>query len=153
MRADSVLISGILGRYCRHWYPHAAKSPTEAPIFPSILKGSDLFLYSVFVALGLDVENRPMLTWSEDNVYSNHWGHKINFVGARGCGVGAYTTNVGGNDETTRKIYAAFGPRKEIQWLNAPNRSTAQDGFYYLSVRFFSFPFLITLELLCCKLT
>jgi hypothetical protein len=52
---------GVLGCYCRHWYPHVAQSPTDAPMFPSILKGSDLYLYCVFVALGLEVDICPVI--------------------------------------------------------------------------------------------
>jgi hypothetical protein len=133
----SLFSGGIIGCYCHHWYPHAAESPKEAPMFPSILKGSDLFLYCVFVALGLEVEIRPVLTCGDEDEYGEYLGRQIDYVGELGCGVGAYTTYVGGNDETTKEIYAAFGPQKKIHWLNAPDDSTRQDGFYYPSVGIF----------------
>jgi hypothetical protein len=62
---------------------------------------------------------------------------EVVYVGERGCGFGAYTAYLGGHEESTKDIYAKFGPQKKVHWLNAPDASTMQESFYYPSVRFF----------------
>jgi hypothetical protein len=70
-------------------------------MFPSILKGSDLYLYCVFVALGLEVDICPVI---EKTKYKDRWGKKAEdsvsgggvkenvWVGGKGCGTGAVET-------------------------------------------------------------
>jgi hypothetical protein len=40
----------------------------------------------------------------------------------------------GNNGEVIEDIYGEFGPRQSIQWLNFPDASTRQVGFYHLAV-------------------
>ncbi len=119
-------------------------------MYTAILKGSDLFLYCVFVALGLDVEIRPVLPYfkEDDEAVDSEYGEEFYFDAKHDCGAGAYRMRFGGDGESTKYTYAVFGRQTRIHWLNAPDGSTAQPGFYYPSVRFCLqrlFP--------CCKLT
>lgn len=52
-------LGGILGVYCSHAYPHAAKFASK--LLPRGLKGADLALFSVLKTLGLEVDVRPVL--------------------------------------------------------------------------------------------
>jgi hypothetical protein len=130
------IVGGVLGCYCQHWYPHTANSPKHAPIFPSVLKGSDLYLYCVFVALGLEVTIHPVLARDYDEVEERVYDdHDEVYVGDHPCGTGAAETDMGGyDDQAIEEVYAEFGQRETIQWLNAPDASTRQVGFYHLAV-------------------
>ncbi|KAJ4299289.1 hypothetical protein N0V90_004533 [Kalmusia sp. IMI 367209] len=50
---------GTLGVFCQHAYAHSTPEGIEA--LPGVLKGSDMAVYSVFLALGLNVCIRPVL--------------------------------------------------------------------------------------------
>ncbi len=136
-----IFLGGVLGCYCQHWYPLVAESPKHSPIFPSVLKGSDLYLYCVFVALGLKVTIRPVLArdYDEDEGRTYDDDDEV-YVGNHHCGTGAAETDRGGNDgEMEDEVYAVFGQRMKIQWLNEPDASTRQVGFYHLAVSAVSF--------------
>ncbi len=120
-------------------------------MFPSILKGSDLYLYCVFVALGLKVRIRPVMErkasgdrWEDDDE-PDEAGDEY-YVGKFRCGTGAVETDRGGyDDDSVEDTYAEFGHRESVHWLNAPDRSTRQVGFYHLAVRFFPLLWLLPL--------
>lgn len=57
---------GVLGYFCVNSYPHT--SVDADTLFPHILQGADLSLYSALRAIGLEVNIRPVLIWDgEDN--------------------------------------------------------------------------------------
>ncbi len=53
---------GMLGIHCTHAYAHSTQSGGKA--LPAVLKGSDMAVYAVFRAHGLEVYVRPMVKWT-----------------------------------------------------------------------------------------
>lgn len=146
------LVGGTLGCYCRHTYPHAASSPPDAPLFPSVLKGSDLYLYAVFSALGLKVDIRLILDdaesdedeygyESDDDMKDNKGDNgKPSYVRFDRRGNGALRSNwVADDDVRQRGICEKFGQSIMVNWLNKPNDCTKDVGYYYPSVRHLPF--------------
>ncbi|KAG2416014.1 hypothetical protein HFD88_007206 [Aspergillus terreus] len=69
---DYMTQGGILGIYCSHAYPHT--SPVARELLPSILKGSDLMIYSIFQSFGIECVILPILenkhySWDEDDAF------------------------------------------------------------------------------------
>lgn len=65
-------LGGILGIYCSHAYPHT--SPVAQELLPSILKGSDLMIYSIFQSFGIECAILPILknkhySWDENDAF------------------------------------------------------------------------------------
>ncbi|KAF2192854.1 hypothetical protein K469DRAFT_692973 [Zopfia rhizophila CBS 207.26] len=58
---------GYLGIYCQHAYAHS--TPEGSSAIPSVLKGSDMVIYSIFLALGLQVSVHPILDHKCDYEY------------------------------------------------------------------------------------
>ncbi|KAL5366645.1 hypothetical protein BJX96DRAFT_161263 [Aspergillus floccosus] len=66
---DFMTPGGILGIYCSHAYPHT--SPVAQELLPSILKGSDLMVYSIFQSFGIEIVILPILKDQDYNWYEN----------------------------------------------------------------------------------
>ncbi len=111
-------------------------------MFPSILKGSDLYLYCVFVALGLEVQIRAVLDNDDDEDYEERYeasetscgGYDV-WVSNFRCGTGAFATDTGGDESVPiEEAFAEFGHQEGVHWINGPDPSTREVGFYHLAV-------------------
>ncbi|KAK2773447.1 hypothetical protein FQN53_004167 [Emmonsiellopsis sp. PD_33] len=125
---------GLLGFYCCHAYPHSARSAPGSPLFPSILKGIDLQVYSTFHALGLDVQVRTALPdsrtssdpWWDNDEYDEQQSESEEFPedaptflshrsDTEGTNITDACTDEGfGWDE----VLSAFGTEVRVRWLN-----------------------------------
>ncbi|RFU25895.1 hypothetical protein B7463_g10442, partial [Scytalidium lignicola] len=130
---------GLLGFYCCHSYPHSTKSPAGAPLFPSVLKGVDLCLYSVLQELGLEVQVRPVLNatrdpydYDSDNSEDGGATDTKWYVGDESKGL--VTTDTGGYDGASWKdIWSGFGNQLDVHWLNTPTAKPTQEGYVHLT--------------------
>ncbi|USP77941.1 hypothetical protein yc1106_05215 [Curvularia clavata] len=124
---------GYLGVFCQHAYAHSTKEGAKA--LPTVLKGVDMAVYSVFKRLGQRVKVRPVFdldnpglwndeyddTQDEDEDQESEENGVKAFVG-NSCGQ-IVVTDAGGyegssNDEILR---AAPGDWLRVVWLNRPS--------------------------------
>ena len=138
------VLGGLLGFYCLHAYPHSTKTPRDAQLFPSVLKGVDLLLYSLLRALDLKVDIRPVL----QDVSDVYWGDydddssrkqgdpydeemKTTMSYVRKTMDGIVVTETGGYEESTEEILEGFGNPVRVKWLNQP--VAGQQGYVHMT--------------------
>ncbi|KAH8805189.1 hypothetical protein F5884DRAFT_798665 [Xylogone sp. PMI_703] len=129
---------GRLGFFCCHTYPHSSKSPADAPLFPSVLKGVDLCLFSVFKKLGLDVHVRRVLRSEIESIYGTREADCVKETMARPYvskhSEGLTITERGGEDDSTQhQIWSVFGKRSRVLWLNSAMGKPKQMSFVHLT--------------------
>lgn len=64
------MTGGFLGIYCQHAYAHSTDEGIVA--LPEALKGTDMAIYTVFLALGLDISIRGVLKVDKEMMYDDH---------------------------------------------------------------------------------
>jgi hypothetical protein len=124
-----VRTGGYLGIGCQHAYAHSTEQGAQE--LPAILKGSDMAVYSIFKALGLQVVVRPIFdlknNWyfglEKQDKYEGEVSrqlHKdLDFVG-RNMG-GVQTTEIGGEDSGPAEVLSEVdGDWYKIEWLTRP---------------------------------
>lgn len=129
------VLGGLLGFYCRHAYPHSTKTPREAPLFPSVLKGVDLFLYSVLRALDLKVDIRPVMQDVTDDYYDyddepkDPYDEQMKTTKSyvRSSMDGIVVTRDGCYSMAIEEILSGFANPVRVKWLNEP--VAGQQGF------------------------
>ena len=129
---------GYLGVFCSHAYAHNTVEGGES--LPAVLKGADMAVYSVFQALGLDVEvcnvldkvNDPWLE-AEDRGGKNSICRKYNRVGKLGQ---LKTTDTGGwESHSWHDILDDFSHNETtVNWLTDPPTKYLNPGFVHLTV-------------------
>lgn len=63
------MTGGFLGIYLQHPYAHSTDEGIDA--LPGALKGTDMAIYTVFLALGLDISIRPVLKLDEAKIHDD----------------------------------------------------------------------------------
>ncbi|KAF2635634.1 hypothetical protein P280DRAFT_436898 [Massarina eburnea CBS 473.64] len=115
---------GYLGVGCQHAYAHS--TPKGISSLPGVLKGSDMAVYSVFKALGLDVTIRPVLqldesgdgcslviSVNEDHLDEDFIGHSLSEL--------VITERGGNGDCPGQLILNEFGGSwMSVNWLTYP---------------------------------
>lgn len=145
---------GTLGIYCQHAYAHSTVEGAAA--LPGILKGSDMALYAVFLALGLAVSVHPILAHRDSYGFHKYmeWYEEISAMNREHmayekrileCGdsllkhtyVGNLDdtiklTSVGGYEEPFPEISKAWGGvLRDVTWVDTPNSSNKNVGFVH----------------------
>lgn len=137
----TALLGGYLGIYCQHAYAHTHED--GARTLPQTLKGSDMAVYDVFKAVGLEIQVRAILDArdsldeyiedyeertmydSEDEVRSDYEPPRLQTHAVVGNLGGYGTTETGGweeqgIDEIIEEWSESF---MNIVWVNEPHHS------------------------------
>lgn len=141
-------LGGYLGAYCQHAYAHS--TPEGGRSLPAVLKGSDMSIYEVFLALGLHVAVRPVLE-KIVNLEENNKGYysdsetegemrSHDFVGKELGNV--HFTDCGGCEETMLDIYDTF-PHDwlAVTWLTPPKWEGIGMAHLAVSIHLYKFTF------------
>ena len=131
-----LLTGGYLGVFCSHAYAHNTVEGGES--LPAVLKGTDMAVYSVFQALGLDAKVCNVLDKVNDSDEEDGGGEKsiyrnYNRVGKLGQ---LKTTYVGRHDDYDwYDILEAFSrDETTVDWLTDPPTKYLNPGFVHLTV-------------------
>ncbi|KAF1969278.1 hypothetical protein BU23DRAFT_591683 [Bimuria novae-zelandiae CBS 107.79] len=112
---------GSLGIFCQHAYAHSTPEGIEA--FPGVLKGVDMAVYSVFLAIGLHISVRPVLEFSLRDEYDDYYDMddedpatddcaEKNFIGRQLKSL--VVSDAGGYEESRKEVLESYGG----EWLN-----------------------------------
>ncbi|KAF2795417.1 hypothetical protein K505DRAFT_382401 [Melanomma pulvis-pyrius CBS 109.77] len=127
--AEFMADGGYLGICCQHAYAHS--TPEGVKSLPAILKGSDMAVYSIFLALGLDISVRPILSL-EDNWFFDFYDiNDQNYVGDK---LRQIKLTEAGNyeDEDSNEILREFGGKwLKVNWLTHPTSKNV--GFVHMT--------------------
>lgn len=124
--------------FCQHAYAHS--TPEGIKSLPSVLKGSDMAVYTVLLALDMEVSIRPILNeeyYNENYFYEEKLPDEdtrdLVFVGDSMTSL--RVTEAGGYDGDTRhEIIDEFGGKwMDIVWLTRP--AWENINFVHLTVR------------------
>ncbi|PVH99885.1 hypothetical protein DM02DRAFT_628995 [Periconia macrospinosa] len=119
---------GYLGVHCNHAYAHSTDEGVMS--LPSVLKGSDMAVYSVFRALGLKIYMRAALEYDREQFYDSDEPDLLREL------EGGVTVTDCGDDENEDYLSVLEewnGYWTDVHWLNDPIDANLNTGMVHLT--------------------